>query len=417
MLETESLPGRDMLQDRQIVLAITGSIAAYKVCGLVTLLRRRGADVRVIMTENATRLISPTSFSALSSHPVQCNMWVEQTDHSMSHLDLQDFAEAFVVCPATANIIAKAARGIADDLVSTAIMAATCPIGFAPAMNTHMYESAAVTENIELLRERGHWLIGPVTGRLASGATGTGRLAPVPQILAAIERMLSEQEPIQASLQGRKIVITGGPTREYLDPVRYLSNPSSGKMGYALAQQAAAAGAQVVLVSGPGEISSADAPGGNLRIVDVVSADEMLTEVMENISGADVFIGAAAVADYQPAQRHTQKMKKAEGDLQLSLQRTPDIVDTVSHHDSRPQMVVGFAAESADLEANARSKLEEKALDLIAANSIAEDESGFGVDTNRVTLLGPDEFRQELPLMSKWAVAGIILELIAGRLE
>lgn len=417
MLNTESLSGRDILEDRQIVLAVTGSIAAYKACGLVTRLKRRGADVRVIMTENATRLVNPMTFAVLSDQPVQWNMWAERNDEGMSHLSLQEFAEAFVVCPATANIVAKAARGIADDLVSTAIMAADCPIAFAPAMNTRMYEGAAVEENIELLRDRGRWLIGPVTGRLASGATGTGRLAPVPQILATIEQMLTDQEPTEASLGGRKVVITGGPTREYLDPVRYLSNPSSGKMGYALAQQAVAAGAEAVLVAGPGDVSSADASGENLRIIDVVSADEMLTAVRENLSGADAFIGAAAVADYQPAQRYTEKMKKAEGDLELPLQRTPDIIDTVSHHEQRPQVVVGFAAESADIEANARSKLQEKNLDLIAANSVVEDASGFGADTNRVTLLGPDQFRRELPLMSKWAVGGVIMEYIGQRLE
>jgi phosphopantothenoylcysteine decarboxylase/phosphopantothenate--cysteine ligase len=188
-------------------------------------------------------------------------------------------------------------------------------------------------------------------------------------------------------------------------------------MGFALAQQAAAAGADVVLVSGPGEVSSTDAPGGNLQIVDVVSADEMLNAVMENIPGADVFIGAAAVADYRPAQHHTEKMKKGAQELQLTLQRTTDILQTVSHNEPRPQMVVGFAAETADLEANARAKLQAKDLDLVAANSVAEEGSGFGVDTNRVTLLGPDDFRQELPLMSKWAVADVILDLIAERLQ
>ncbi|MFP3905258.1 MAG: phosphopantothenoylcysteine decarboxylase, partial [Armatimonadota bacterium] len=209
----------------------------------------------------------------------------------------------------------------------------------------------------------------------------------------------------------------GGPTREYLDPVRFLSNPSSGKMGCALAQQAAAAGAEVVLVSGPGALSPEEMSGENLRVVNVVSAEEMFAAVNENIAGADVFIGAAAVADYTPAQRSAEKMKKTDEDLTLPLQRTPDILKSVSTGEARPRFVVGFAAESTDLQANARKKLQEKNLDLIAANSVVEDGSGFGADTNRVTLFGPDDFRRELPLMSKWAVADIILEHVAMRLE
>ncbi|MFO7948610.1 MAG: bifunctional phosphopantothenoylcysteine decarboxylase/phosphopantothenate--cysteine ligase CoaBC [Armatimonadota bacterium] len=413
----ERLAERDLMENRRIILGVTGSIAAYKTCGLVTRLKRRGAGVRVIMTENATRLVSPQSFAALSGEPVKSDLWGDRDESGMDHISLQEFGEALVVSPATANIIGKVATGIADDLVSTAIMAATCPVGFAPAMNTHMWQSPAVVENVQTLRERGYWFCGPVSGRLASGDSGAGRLATTDQIIAVIERMLIEQQPTAIDLKGRKVVITGGPTREYLDPVRFLSNPSSGKMGYALAQQAAAAGANVVLVSGPGTLSQEEMSGENLRVINVVSAEEMFATVNENIDDADVFIAAAAVADYAPARRSAEKIKKTDEDLTLALQSTPDILKSVATGDARPQFVVGFAAESADLHSNARRKLEEKNLDLIAANSVVEDGSGFGVDTNRVTLFGPDEFRRELPLMSKWAVADIILDHVASRLQ
>ena len=409
---------QDVLAGRNILLSVTGGIAAYKSCSIVTALRKRGASVRVVMTENATRFVSPMTFSALSGAPVQWNMWAERTDEALSHISLQDYADAMLVCPATANVISKVACGIADDLMTAAIMAATYPVGFAPAMNAHMWEKPAVQENVALLRQRGYWFVGPEYGRLASGAVGGGRLSGQSALLACIERMLVEEKPRDIDLTGCRVLITGGPTREFMDPVRFLGNPSSGKMGFALADAAASSGAQVTLVSGaPASAGEALGFGGGFEVVEVTSAAEMLEAVRNRLDDVDVFIGAAAVADYSFVQTSAEKLKKSAETLHVELQKTPDIIKSVSESPQRPTIVVGFAAESHDVLANAEGKLKAKGLDLIVANSLLEPGSGFGTDTNRVTVLGADGFRSDLPLMSKYAVAVAVLEEVARRLE
>jgi phosphopantothenoylcysteine decarboxylase / phosphopantothenate---cysteine ligase len=412
----EVAPSRDVVAGRKVVICVSGGIAAYKTCRLVSALKKRGAEVRVVMTENATRFVTPLTFAALSGEPVEWDMWAERDEAGMSHISLQEFGEALLVCPATANVIGKVASGIADDLVTTAIMAAACPVGFAPAMNELMWNKPAVIENVAKLREWGYWIAGPAYGRLASGRVGKGRLVGLNQLIACVERMLTEQEPPQLQLSGVKVVITGGPTREYLDPVRFLSNPASGKMGFALAEQAAAMGADVRLVSGASATAGGDEVSGAFEVIEVTSAAEMLGAVQSNISGCDVFIGAAAVADYCFGKVAAEKMKKTDEVLSVELQRTADILRWVAESAQRPRLVVGFAAESHDVEAHAAAKLADKKLDLIVANDIVEPGSGFGGDTNRVTLLGTGDFRADLPLMSKWAVAGAVLEEVARRL-
>ncbi len=408
--------GRDVLAGRRIVIGVTGGIAAYKSCSLVSTLMRRGAQVRVVMTRNAARFVTPLTFSALIGSPVEHDMWAERTEDSSMHISLQGFAEALLVVPATANTIGKVASGIADNLLTTSIMAATCPVGFAPAMNSEMWSKPVVQENIAKLRERGCWIVAPAHGRLASGAVGVGRLPSLPLLVSCIERMLTERQPASTDLKGRKVLITGGPTREFMDPVRFMSNASSGKMGYALAQQAAAAGAEVTLVSGtPREMT--ETLSGGFETVEVTSASEMLAAVQNNIGGADVFISAAAVADYTFAQTARHKMKKGGDTLTVELHKTADIVRWVAESPQRPRLVVGFAAESQEVLSNAAAKLAEKKLDLIVANDITEPGSGFGSDTNRVSILGPDEYRADLPLMSKWAVASALLDEVARRLQ
>ncbi len=417
MAMLEASQRQDVVTGRKIAVCVSGGIAAYKTCRLVSALKQRGAEVRVVMTENAARFVTPLTFATLSGEPVECDMWAERDEAGMSHISLQEFAEALLVCPATANVIGKAANGIADDLVTTAILAAACPVGFAPAMNEVMWQSPAVAENVAKLRARGCWMVGPAYGRLASGSVGKGRLAGLNQLIACVERMLTGQEPPETDLRGVKVVITGGPTREYLDPVRFLSNSSSGKMGYALAEQAAAAGAEVMLIAGASLEAAGHEVTGAFETTEVTSAAEMLAGVQSSIGGCDGFIGAAAVADYSFGEPAAEKMKKTEGTLSVELERTPDILRWVAESTQRPRLVIGFAAESRDVEANAAAKLADKKLDLIVANDIMEAGSGFGADTNRVTLLGNDDFRVDLPLMSKWAVASAVLDEVARRLR
>lgn len=410
--------GADLLGGRQVLIGVSGGIAAYKTCSLVTALRKRGAKVRVVMTENATRFVTPLTFSALSGEPALWNMWAERTEDALNHISLQDYAEALLVCPATANLMAKVAGGIADDLLTTVITAAKCPVGFAPAMNVEMWNKQVVQENVARLSGRGCWIVGPGHGRLASGAVGSGRLAGQSALVGCVERMLADRHPPDTDLTGRKLLVTGGPTREFMDPVRFLSNPSSGKMGFALAEAAALFGAEVTLVSGtPAQAAETLGYGGGFEIVEVTSAAEMLEAVRGRLNGVDAFIASAAVADYSFAQTSAQKLKKSEETLHVELHKTPDIVRWVAESPQRPAMVVGFAAESHDVLANAAEKLQAKKLDLIVANSLMEPGSGFGSDTNRVSILGPDGFRSDLPLMSKYAVAAAVLDEVAQRLS
>lgn len=407
----------DVLRGRRIAIGVTGGIAAYKACSLVSALRQRGAEVRVVMTRNATEFVTPMTFAVLSGHPAEHDMWAEREQDSMSHISLQEFAEVMLVAPATANILGKVAHGISDDLLSTSIMAATCPVGFAPAMNAQMWCKAAVQENVATLRKRGFWMVGPAYGALACGVEGAGRLASERQLIATIERMLTAKTAPDVDLNGRKVVITGGPTREFMDPVRFMSNPSSGKMGFALAEAAAAYGANVTLVSGASpQMAGLDSVSG-YELIEVCSAAEMLAAVEGNISGADVFISAAAVADYTFSEIAPQKIKKLCSVRTVELARTVDILAHISLSANRPQIVVGFAAESQDILLNAAAKLEKKKLDLIVANSIVAADSGFASDTNLVSILGPNGYRHDLPLMSKAAVASAVLEEVSKRMS
>lgn len=398
------------LQGRRVVVGVTGGIAAYKACELVSALRKAGAEVRVVLTRNAARFVGPISFATLSDAPVYQDMWAERGE--IGHIALADFAEVVIVAPATANIIGKYAHGIADDLLSTALLAFTCPVVIAPAMNTRMLASPPVQANLQLLAERGVRIVEPAEGRLACGDEGAGRLPDTDTLLAAIVEALA---PRSLSLEGVRVLVTAGPTREFLDPVRFISNPSSGRMGYALAAEAARRGARVTLVSGPVELEAPD----DVEIVRVTTAQEMHQAVQARADGIDVFIGAAAVADWRPVEVNAQKLKKAGHDeLLLRLEPTPDIIAEVARQHPRP-IVVGFAAETEDLFDNAQRKLQEKGLDLIAANDVSRSDVGFATDANQITLIDASGAHTELPIMSKAEVAAAILdrveELLAGR--
>ncbi len=392
------------MRDRRVVIGVTGGIAAYKACELASRLTQAGAQVRVVMTDNAQRFVSPLTFATLTNHSVATDMWAEREE--MAHISLADFAEVVIVAPATANLIGKFATGIADNLLATTLLTVTCPVVLAPAMNTRMLENRVVQENLERLRERGVTIIEPEAGRLACGDTGPGRLPATDVLVEAVERALGLET--DSPLAGRRVLVTAGPTREALDPVRFLSNPSTGKMGYALAEAAAARGAEVLLVSGPTELAD---PAG-VEVVRVMSAAEMHDVVQKRSGEADVFIGAAAVADFRPARVEASKIKKAQRtELTLSLERTPDIIAAVAEWEPRP-LIVGFAAETEDPRANAERKLREKNMDLIVANDVTDDDSGFGADTNRVTILDAHGGAEELPTMSKAEVAGRVLDRV-----
>lgn len=398
------------LQGRRIVVGVTGGIAAYKACDLVSALRKAGASVRVVMTANAQRFVTPMTFATLAGTPVCSDPWAARDD--IQHISLADFAEAVIVAPATANVIGKYASGIADDLLTSALLAFTCPVIIAPAMNTRMFCSAPVQENLETLRRRGVHIVAPGEGRLACGDEGAGRLPDTAVLLEAIREALGAGE---GPLAGVRVLVTAGPTREHIDPVRYLSNPSSGKMGYALAEEAARRGASVTLVSGPVAL---DGPAG-VEMVRVTSAQEMHDAVQARKGAVDLFIGAAAVADWRPAQASERKLKKGERtEMALPLVRTPDIIATVARWRTRP-VLVGFAAETDDLLAHAQEKLAAKGLDLIVANDVSRRDVGFATDDNEVTLLDASGGRTELPRMAKAEIARAILdhaqELLARR--
>jgi phosphopantothenoylcysteine decarboxylase / phosphopantothenate---cysteine ligase len=406
----DTSPTLDILSGRRVIIGVTGGIAAYKVAGLVSRLRSRGADVRVVMTEAGTWFVTPTTFAALSGHEVATALFGDERGDELAHIRLQEFGEAFLIAPASANILGKAAHGIADDLLSTAIMAAKCPVVFAPAMNDTMWCNPIVQGNVAVLKRHGYRFVMPETGRLACGTEGTGRLAAEEFLLAGIEEALLPPE-LGPDLTGRRLVISAGPTREPLDPVRFLSNRSTGKMGYALARAAERMGAEVALVSGPTDLG--DPPG--VRTSRVTTCAEMKQAVLQAVGGADAFISAAAPADYRPTEYSPAKLKKG-GDLALPLARTDDILLAVAQA-ARPPVLVGFAAETGEAVARGREKLTGKGLDLLVVNDVTEAGSGFAVDTNRVVILRADGTERDLPLMSKLAVARVILADVAALLN
>jgi phosphopantothenoylcysteine decarboxylase/phosphopantothenate--cysteine ligase len=419
--EKSPIPGRKP----QVVLGVCGGIAAYKICELASHLTQQNYDVHVVMTESAQRFVAPLTFQALTQNLVHTSLWPQNSSEAsgvaaaMAHISLGEKADAILIAPATAGIIAKLAGGLADDLLTTLVLATRAPVLVAPAMNPQMLAHPATQKNLQTLREFGYQIIEPETGRMACEHVGAGRLPKTEILIEALAgaRHASPQNMVPSqNLRGTKIVVTAGPTRENLDPVRFLSNRSSGKMGYAIAAEAAARGAKVILISGPTNLSTP----GNITRVDVVSTRQMLEAVSQHAPDCDVLIAAAAPADFAPANFSEQKIKKrdlssaggAARVLPLQLVPTPDILATIAKTKKPSQLFIGFAAETnSDLE-EARRKLQDKNLDAICFNDITQDGAGFDGDTNRVTWISPTE-TEEWPLLSKRAVAAKICERAA----
>jgi phosphopantothenoylcysteine decarboxylase/phosphopantothenate--cysteine ligase len=397
-----------ILQGKNIVLGVTGGIAAYKAVDLCSKLVQAGATVDVIMTEAATRFVTSLPFQTISARPVSVDMFQLLRDTEMAHISLSAKADVLVIAPATANTIAKLAYGLADNLLTSTVLATTAPLVIVPAMDADMWTNPLTQGNVRLLRERGAAIVGPGHGRLASGRVGAGRLVSTEEIMAAIRQTLGRN----GALARLRVTVTAGGTQEPIDPVRYVSNRSSGKMGYALAEAARDEGAQVTLVSAPTGLN----PVYGAEMVAVRTAAEMHEAVMGRLEQTDVLIMAAAVADYRPAQVAAQKIKKGVGGLTLELERTQDILTAVAQARvmGMPGLVVGFAAETEDLLANAQDKLQRKKLELIVANDVSANDSGFGVDTNRVTLIAANGQVEALPLMSKFEVAEHVLGRVAA---
>jgi phosphopantothenoylcysteine decarboxylase/phosphopantothenate--cysteine ligase len=392
------------LKDRRILLGVTGGIAVYKAVELTRLLALEGARVRVIMTRSAMEFVQPLSFQVLSGQQVCTNLFGLEAESRIGHIQVATEAELVVMAPATANVIGKIANGIADDYLTTALMACTAPKIVCPAMNVNMFHSPAVQENLLKLRSWGYRQVGPDVGDLACGVQGLGRLAALPEIMEAIQELVTPQ-----TLAGRRVLVTAGPTWEAMDPVRHLTNPSTGKMGYALARAAKRRGAEVVLVSGP---TSLVTPQG-VNVIRVQSARQMYDVVLEMFPSVDAVAMAAAVSDYRPKVRAAQKIKKEQAVESLELERTEDILLRLGELKGR-QILVGFAAETEKLVEHARAKLRQKNLDLIVANDLTAADAGFASDTNRVTILWPDRRVETLPLQDKDLVAEEIWDRVEG---
>ena len=388
----------------RILLGVTGGIAAYKSAEIVRRLKERGAEVQVVMTGAARQFVTPLTFQALSGRPVRTDLWDDAAEAAMGHIELARWADRILVAPASADFLARLAHGLASDLLTTLCLATDVPIAVAPAMNRLMWANAATRANVALLAARGIEVIGPAEGDQACGETGLGRMVE-PDVLAAA---VIDRAARSGALAGRKVIVTAGPTRECIDPVRFITNRSSGKMGFAVAEAARDAGAEVILISGP--VNVCTPPG--VRRVDVETADQMLAAVNENLGGTDIFIAAAAVSDYRPLQVSTEKIKKTSDSLMLALSRTTDILATVAAGAARP-FVVGFAAETQNVERNALAKLEGKNLDMIAANQVGEG-LAFDQDDNALTVYWRGGGR-ELKRAGKAQIAAELVALIAER--
>ncbi|WP_138414937.1 bifunctional phosphopantothenoylcysteine decarboxylase/phosphopantothenate--cysteine ligase CoaBC [Aquibacillus sediminis] len=397
-----------MLKDQNVVLGVSGGIAAYKACALTSKLTQQGANVKVIMTKNATEFVSPLTFQALSRNPVYTDTFDEKDPAKIAHIDLADWASIFIIAPTTANMIGKLANGIGDDMLSTTLLATEAPVYIATAMNVHMYNHPAVQENMIKLDKWGYKFIEPGSGYLACGYVGKGRLEEPETIIDVI----SNDSNISPLLKGKKVLISAGPTIESIDPVRFFTNHSSGKMGFALASEASRLGADVTLVAGPVHLST---PNGVNRI-DITTAEEMYQEMMVHFQQADIVIKAAAVADYRPATVYDQKMKKDEGNLSIEMERTKDIIKELGER-KQNQFLVGFAAESSNAITYGQKKLTEKNLDAIVINDITTDGAGFGGDTNVVTYLNSKGDKSSLPLSSKTEIAKQLLQFIRSDFE
>lgn len=395
------------LEGKKIVLGVTGSIAAYKAVELLRELKERGADVTVVMTEAACRFVSPLTFATLSQQSVLFDLFTLTDRSKIAHIGAAEGTDLLLIAPATANTIGRLANGLADDLLTNLYLAVHVPVLIAPAMDAHMWNHPAVQENVKRLRERGVQFVGPDVGELASGLIGPGRLAEVTKIVRAVEGLLLGRR----DLSGQVILVTAGPTQEPLDPIRYLSNRSSGKMGYALAQAARDRGARVILVSGPTGLT----PPADVELQAIQTAEEMREAVLRYLPEATVVIKAAAVADFRPATFLPSKIKKG-GTLTLELAPTPDILEEVGKRKGH-RILVGFAAETEDLVKNAREKLFKKNLDLIVANDVTKEGAGFAAETNVVTILDRDGGIEELPLLPKKEVAHRILDRVVKLLQ
>ena len=404
-----------MFADKKIVLGVSGGIAAYKAADIVSWLTKNGAEVHCVLTKAAAEFVSPLVLQALSGREVVVEEFVTGPGWGIVHIDLAADADFLAIIPATANIIAKIAAGIADDALTSTVLAATCPLFIAPAMNTHMFENVATQQNLQTLRQRGWHVMPPASGRLACGAGGVGKLPAVEEIEEQLQQLLlHENRQTPTDLAGKKVLVTAGPTTEAIDPVRYISNRSSGKMGYAVAQQAAARGAEVLIISGPVSLP----PPDGVRCVRVESARQMREAVLAEYADCDVVIMAAAVADYRVAAPADHKIKKTADNQELVLQllRNPDILQELGSL-KQQQVLVGFAAETDNLEEYARKKLQSKRADLLVANDVSRSDAGFDVDTNQIIIFGADGSRREYPLTTKLQAAAYILDAVTKKIK
>ncbi|NMH72325.1 bifunctional phosphopantothenoylcysteine decarboxylase/phosphopantothenate--cysteine ligase CoaBC [Bacillus sp. RO2] len=398
------------MKNKKILLCVTGGIAVYKAVALTSKLVQQGAEVKVIMSQSACKFVTPLSFQALSRNEVFTDTFEEKNPAVISHIDLADWADVVLVAPATANVIGKLANGLADDMITTTLLASTAPVWIAPAMNVHMYDHPAVKQNMERLLSFGYRFIEPGEGFLACGYVGKGRLEEPETIVEGLKRFFQKHDEL--TLTGKRILVTAGPTIEKVDPVRFFTNRSTGKMGYAIAEAAASLGAEVILVSGPTNLP--DPP--NVNTIRVESAEEMFNEVIAHYEQTDVVIKSAAVADYRPKFVSDIKMKKQDGDSVLELERTKDILKTLGERKEH-QVLVGFAAETNNVEEYAKGKLAKKNLDYVVANNVTVSGAGFGTDTNLVTIYKKDGTSISLPMMTKQDVAYALLEEVAATLE
>lgn len=389
-----------MLQGKTVLLGVTGGIAAYKAAALASALVKQHCQVEVVMTEHATKFVTPLTFEQLTGRRTMVDTFDRNFSHQVEHIALAQRTDLVLIAPATANVCAKLAHGLADDMLTTTVLACKCPKLIAPAMNTNMYENPVTQDNLDILRRYGWEVIAPASGRLACGAVGAGKMPEPEDLLQHVLRQLA----CPHDLEGKHVLVTAGPTQESLDPVRYLTNHSTGKMGYAIARMAMLRGAQVTLVTGP----TAIAPPPFVDVVPVVSAQDMFEAVAAHSESADMIFKAAAVADYTPIGYSDDKVKKKDGDLSIPLKRTTDILQYLGQHRRPGQVICGFSMETRDMLENSRAKLEKKNVDMICANNLKVAGAGFGTDTNVITLITRDGI-EELPLLSKEEVASRIL--------
>ncbi|RDI47511.1 bifunctional phosphopantothenoylcysteine decarboxylase/phosphopantothenate--cysteine ligase CoaBC [Falsibacillus pallidus] len=400
-----------MLAGKKILLCVTGGIAVYKAAALTSKLTQAGAEVKVIMSESACEFVAPLTFQALSRNPVYTDTFDEKNPEVIAHIDLADWPDLILAAPATANVIGKMANGIADNMITTTLLAAKAPVWIAPAMNVNMYSHPAVQRNISILDSFGYKFIEPSEGYLACGYVGKGRLEEPERIVELVDDFLSMDSGKKGILEGVKMIVTAGATKEKMDPIRYFTNRSSGKMGFAVAEQAAKEGADVLLVTN----SQLEVPKG-VRTIHAESAEDMYQAVMANANEADVIIKSAAVADYRPKKIYDQKMKKQEGDLIVEFERTKDILMELGRTKEH-QFLVGFAAETENIDHYAQKKLQNKNADMIVANDVSHEGAGFQGDTNIVTIYKKDGSKTELPLMSKQDVAHHLIKEIAEAMK